>query len=105
MTTKQTFEDESKAESAAISKEPDFFLRHHIIEPIEKDHADLALLACSLVTGMVDAATFSNWGAVHPQATIDGAGFTDKSQLCSWACRQVYAFNSRPLMSVRSQSP
>ena len=62
MNTNQPFEDESKAESTAMAKKPGFFLRHHIVEPIKKDHADLALLACCLVTGMVDAATFSNWG-------------------------------------------
>ena len=38
-----------------------FYSPTRLLGPVQKDHADLALLACCLVTGMVDAASFSNW--------------------------------------------
>nr|POF14027.1 hypothetical protein CFP56_03051 [Quercus suber] len=38
------------------------FSRTYMTGPVEKDHTDLALLACSLVTGMVDASSFRNYG-------------------------------------------
>lgn len=38
------------------------FSRARILGPVTKDHGDLALLACCFVTGMVDAASFMNWG-------------------------------------------
>ncbi|KAK3680105.1 hypothetical protein LTR78_000482 [Recurvomyces mirabilis] len=39
-----------------------FFSRRNILGPVTKDYGDLPLLACCLVTGMVDAASFRNWG-------------------------------------------
>lgn len=39
-----------------------FLTRTYLLGPVKKDHGDLALLTCCLVTGMVDAASFSNWG-------------------------------------------
>ena len=42
---------------------PRFLSRAYIFGPVKKSHGDLALLACCLVTGMVDSASFSNWGA------------------------------------------
>ena len=50
-----------KGEASTFPK-PAFFSRARFLGPIEKDHGDLALLACCFVTGMVDAAVFSNWG-------------------------------------------
>lgn len=38
-----------------------FFCHNRIFGPVTNDYGDLALLACSLVTGMVDAASFANW--------------------------------------------
>lgn len=38
-----------------------FFSRANILGPVKKDHGDLPLLACCLVTGMVDAAIFRNY--------------------------------------------
>ena len=43
------------------TKEPGLFSRKRLLGPVDKDRGDLALLAHSLVTGMVDAATFANW--------------------------------------------
>lgn len=38
------------------------FSRVYMLGPVEKDHSDLALLACCVVTGLVDAACFRNYG-------------------------------------------
>lgn len=43
-------------------QQPGFFSRRRILGPVEKDYGDYGLLACSLVTGMVDGASFLNWG-------------------------------------------
>ncbi|KAF2168237.1 hypothetical protein M409DRAFT_65710 [Zasmidium cellare ATCC 36951] len=43
------------------ARKPGFFSRARILGPVGKEHGDLALLACCLVTGMVDAASFMNW--------------------------------------------
>lgn len=45
-----------------LSQTPGLFSRRWILGPVSNQHADLVLLAHSLVTGMVDAASFSNWG-------------------------------------------
>lgn len=39
-----------------------FFSRANIFGPVKKDHGDLPLLAMSFATGLVDAASFMNWG-------------------------------------------
>jgi hypothetical protein len=39
-----------------------FFSRRRVLGAVEKEGGDYALLACCLVTGMVDAASFGNWG-------------------------------------------
>lgn len=57
--------DEKGSETAQkppVRKNAGFFSRARALGPVKKDHGDLALLACCLVTGMVDAASFSNWG-------------------------------------------
>ena len=43
-------------------QEPGFFSRRWMLGPVVKDYGDYGLLACSLVTGMVDGASFLNWG-------------------------------------------
>lgn len=39
-----------------------FFSRARMLGPVTKEHGDLPLLACSFVTGLVDAAVFRNNG-------------------------------------------
>ena len=39
-----------------------FMSRPWLLGQVEGEHADLVLLAHSLATGLVDAASFSNWG-------------------------------------------
>lgn len=46
----------------APKRKPGMFSRSRIMGPVTKENGDLALLACCLVTGMVDAASFMNWG-------------------------------------------
>ncbi|CAD0086912.1 unnamed protein product [Aureobasidium mustum] len=43
-------------------KKPGFFSRRRILGPVDKEYGDAALLVHSFVTGLVDAASFANWG-------------------------------------------
>lgn len=43
-------------------KKPGFFSRRRILGPVNKEYGDAALLVHSFVTGLVDAASFANWG-------------------------------------------
>lgn len=54
--------DEGQLEKPRNHLEPGFFSRRRMLGPVEKDYGDYGLLACSLVTGMVDGASFLNWG-------------------------------------------
>lgn len=59
----QARDDEGQLEKPRnTSQEPGFFSRRRMLGPVEKDYGDYGLLACSLVTGMVDGASFLNWG-------------------------------------------
>ncbi|KAK5133315.1 hypothetical protein LTR08_007840 [Meristemomyces frigidus] len=46
----------------ALPAKTGFFSRATVFGPVERDHGDLPLLAMSFVTGMVDGASFRNWG-------------------------------------------
>lgn len=50
-----------QSSESLTTRQPGYFSRKRILGPVDKDKGDIALLAHSLVTGMVDAATFSNW--------------------------------------------
>lgn len=52
----------SLAEAPLAQRQPGFFSRRRILGPVVKDYGDYGLLACSMVTGMVDGASFLNWG-------------------------------------------
>lgn len=43
-------------------REAGFFSRRRTMGAVVKEYGDYALLVCCLVTGMVDAACFGNWG-------------------------------------------
>lgn len=60
--------DEVAAEKRPLGppRQAGFFSRRRITGAVVKDYGDYALLVCCLVTGMVDAACFGNWGCVHP---------------------------------------
>lgn len=51
----------SPLKQPAKPKQGSLFSRERALGPVTNDYGDLALLACSFVTGMVDAASFSNW--------------------------------------------
>jgi hypothetical protein len=48
--------------STRPSSKPGVFSRKWALGPVVKDYGDYGLLACSFVTGMVDGASFLNWG-------------------------------------------
>ncbi|KAK6438064.1 hypothetical protein LTR95_005738 [Oleoguttula sp. CCFEE 5521] len=54
--------DQEKLAVTESAQEVGFFSRRRIFGPVEKPGGDYALLACCLVTGLVDAASFGNWG-------------------------------------------
>ncbi|CAK4032092.1 hypothetical protein DOTSEDRAFT_123052 [Lecanosticta acicola] len=80
------------------------FSKARIFEAVEKDRGDLALLACCFVTGLVDAAVFSNWGLFVGMQTgntvilgLSASGLPDNphawlTTLVSIACFLIGAF-------------
>jgi hypothetical protein len=58
--------DNSPAETPVTTtptpRSPGIFSRRWALGPVVKDYGDYGLLACSFVTGMVDGASFLNWG-------------------------------------------
>jgi uncharacterized membrane protein YoaK (UPF0700 family) len=52
----------SLAEAPCAQREPGLFSRRRIVGPVVKEYGDYGLLATSFVTGMVDGASFLNWG-------------------------------------------
>jgi hypothetical protein len=48
--------------STRPSSKPGLFSRKWALGPVVKEYGDYGLLACSFVTGMVDGASFLNWG-------------------------------------------
>jgi hypothetical protein len=63
---KATADDTSpprKASPEPLSvQKPGFFSTRRILGPVDKEYGDVALLVHSFVTGLVDAASFANWG-------------------------------------------
>ncbi|KAK3617459.1 hypothetical protein LTR56_025286 [Elasticomyces elasticus] len=49
-------------EKHPLPRQTSFFSRRSILGPVTKDYGDWPLLVCCLVTGLVDAASFKNWG-------------------------------------------
>jgi hypothetical protein len=43
-------------------RKPGYFSRRRILGPVDKEYGDAVLLVHSFVTGLVDAASFANWG-------------------------------------------
>lgn len=57
-----------------------FFSRARILGPVVKDYGDLPLLACSFVSGLVDGASFRNWGmfvSMQTGGSLDAIGRAD----------------------------
>lgn len=52
----------AEAEAPHARKDAGFFSRRRILGPVVKEYGDYGLLATSFVTGMVDGASFLNWG-------------------------------------------
>jgi hypothetical protein len=62
-------------------KSPGLFSKRWALGPVVKDYGDYGLLACSFVTGMVDGASFLNWGVFVGMQTGE---FSCYSFSCSW---------------------
>ena len=54
--------DAAATTTPAKTRTPSLFSRKWALGPVVKDYGDYGLLACSFVTGMVDGASFLNWG-------------------------------------------
>jgi hypothetical protein len=56
--------EDAAAAAATTTPTPSsgLFSRRWALGPVVKDYGDYGLLACSFVTGMVDGASFLNWG-------------------------------------------
>jgi hypothetical protein len=52
----------AEAEAPYARKQAGFFSRRRMLGPVVKEYGDYGLLATSFVTGMVDGASFLNWG-------------------------------------------
>ncbi|KAK6430821.1 hypothetical protein LTR95_013019, partial [Oleoguttula sp. CCFEE 5521] len=61
-TTPTDHVDSERLAATSYAQEIGFFSRRRIFGPVEKPGGDYVLLACCLVTGLVDAASFGNWG-------------------------------------------
>ena len=64
---KDADDDEATATATATTtpaktRAPSVLSRKWALGPVVKDYGDYGLLACSFVTGMVDGASFLNWG-------------------------------------------
>lgn len=54
--------DESTPLVAQWSNSNGKHLRKHLLAPVNLHHADLPLLACCFVTGLIDAGAYNAWG-------------------------------------------
>nr|OQO19163.1 hypothetical protein B0A51_13283 [Rachicladosporium sp. CCFEE 5018] len=68
--------DSEKLVATSSARQVGFFSRRRILGPVEKPGGDYALLACCLVTGLVDAASFGNWGIFVGMQTGKITSFT-----------------------------
>ena len=57
-----TIDEDALEKPSTSRKRAGLLSSARLFGPVVKDHGDLPLLACCFVTGLVDAAAFSNWG-------------------------------------------
>jgi hypothetical protein len=100
----------SLAEAPYAQKEPGLFSRRRIVGPVVKDYGDYGLLATSFVTGMVDGASFLNWGVFVGMQTgkllcpIDVAGIGQRL-LHTCIHLRVYVHRQRSTMPCDIAKP
>jgi hypothetical protein len=96
----------------AKTRTPSLFSRKWALGPVVKDYGDYGLLACSFVTGMVDGASFLNWGVFVGMQTGEFLVlfvfcFLGWSSWClpddRFACAATRSFNSSIRPSVDCQ--
>jgi hypothetical protein len=87
----------AEAEAPHARKQAGFFSRRRMLGPVVKEYGDYGLLATSFVTGMVDGASFLNWGVfVGMQTGKSLLGFELGSSVGScgslYTCIHVYMY-------------
>lgn len=89
---------EPEAPHALARKEAGFFSRRRMLGPVVKEYGDYGLLATSFVTGMVDGASFLNWGVFVGMQTgkllkgIDQCDWGPLSAVVLDMCIHVYIY-------------
>ncbi|KEQ95818.1 hypothetical protein AUEXF2481DRAFT_39673 [Aureobasidium subglaciale EXF-2481] len=112
---KATADDTSpprKASSEALDvKKPGFFSTRRILGPVDKEFGDYALLVHSFVTGLVDAASFANWGVFVGMQTgntvilgLSTAGLPDNPHAWTTTLVSLASFLAGAFLTFRSTS-
>jgi hypothetical protein len=71
----------AEPEAPHARKQAGLFSRRRMLGPVVKEYGDYGLLATSFVTGMVDGASFLNWGVFVGMQT----GKLLREADCQWA--------------------
>jgi hypothetical protein len=89
-----------EATTTAPTPSPGLFSRKWALGPVVKDYGDYGLLACSFVTGMVDGASFLNWGVFVGMQTGEFFLSFRSCHFLEWS-RSIYLFDGWTALSVR----
>jgi hypothetical protein len=82
---------EAEAPHAHGRREASLFSRRRMLGPVVKEYGDYGLLATSLVTGMVDGASFLNWGVFVGMQTGKSLSIVDRRfDLLVGCCELVF---------------
>lgn len=102
----------AEAEAPHARKVGGFFSRRRMLGPVVKEYGDYGLLATSFVTGMVDGASFLNWGVFVGMQTgkllqgIDRrlGSFVGSCVSCSYTCIHIYIVTRLRMVDVVMKS-
>jgi hypothetical protein len=75
---------ENDPEAPLLGRKPDkkSWWRRKMVVDVRRDWADLVLLACYIITGILDSASISTWGAFVSMQT---GTVTDQILTCHWS--------------------
>ncbi|CAD0106279.1 unnamed protein product [Aureobasidium uvarum] len=92
-------------------KKPGLFSRRRILGPVDKEYGDAALLVHSFVTGLIDAASFANWGVFVGMQTgntvilgLSTAGLPDNPHAWTTTLVSLASFLLGAFLTFRSTS-
>ncbi|TIA63435.1 hypothetical protein D6C77_02119 [Aureobasidium pullulans] len=92
-------------------QKPGFFSTRRILGPVDKEYGDVALLVHSFVTGLVDAASFANWGVFVGMQTgntvilgLSTAGLPDNPHAWTTTLVSLASFLLGAFLTFRSTS-